>query len=126
MKFPSFLNFFKMPKDINEVSKILLYADDKILLLQKPNKKWQLPGGHLKEGETPERGLRREVKEETGITDFKAKLVKTFNANYLYSAQVTDTQVKISSEHISYKWLPVSEAKKLILTKDTQEYLRYA
>ena len=126
MKLPSFLKFFSMPKDINEVSKILLYADNKILLLQKPNKRWQLPGGHLKEGESPEQGLRREVKEETGLTDYKAKLVKTFNKNYLYSSKVENTKIKLSSEHISYKWLTPLEASKLNLTNDTEEYLRYA
>ena len=126
MKFPSFSKFFKMSKDIDEVSKILFYTEDKILLLQKPSKKWQLPGGHLKEGETPEKGLRREVKEETGITDFKPKLLKTFNKNYLHTAQIETAHIKISSEHIDYKWLSVSDAKKLPLTKDTEMYLRYA
>ena len=126
MKFPSFSKFFKMSKDIDEVSKILFYTEDKILLLQKPSKKWQLPGGHLKEDETPEKGLRREVKEETGITDFKPKLLKTFNKNYLYTAQIETAHIKISSEHIDYKWLSVSDAKKLPLTKDTEMYLRYA
>ena len=47
--------------------------DDKLLLQRKAagrvgEGKWNGPGGKIKPGETPEQGVIREVKEETGLT----------------------------------------------------------
>ena len=47
------------------------YASDQTLLILKKNPKWQrgrfnLPGGKIEEGETPEEAATRELKEETG------------------------------------------------------------
>ena len=42
--------------------------DDKLLLIHhKKLNKWLPVGGHLKPNETPDEGLRREVKEEVGL-----------------------------------------------------------
>jgi len=42
-------------------SRILLIATQK-------GRRWQLPKGHIEEGETPEQAAIREVQEETGVT----------------------------------------------------------
>jgi 8-oxo-dGTP pyrophosphatase MutT (NUDIX family) len=42
-------------------SRILLIATQK-------GRRWQLPKGHIEEGETPEQAAIREVREETGVT----------------------------------------------------------
>jgi 8-oxo-dGTP pyrophosphatase MutT (NUDIX family) len=57
------------------VRAILLTPDGEVLLLRirPPNGGdpfWITPGGGLEEGETPERGLHRELMEEFGLTDF--------------------------------------------------------
>ena len=41
----------------------------KILLLQLPDNRWQLPGGKLKHNEQWEDGLKRELLEEISLTD---------------------------------------------------------
>jgi 8-oxo-dGTP pyrophosphatase MutT (NUDIX family) len=47
----------------------LVVRDGAILLIStQEGKRWQLPKGHIEEGETAEQAAVREVKEETGIT----------------------------------------------------------
>jgi 8-oxo-dGTP pyrophosphatase MutT (NUDIX family) len=40
----------------------------RLLLTHVPGRGYDLPGGHLERGETPERACRREIAEETGLT----------------------------------------------------------
>lgn len=54
------------------VTAALLKQDNKILIAQRPSSgrfanKWELPGGKIDPGETPEECLRRELVEELGI-----------------------------------------------------------
>jgi len=58
----------------NEKGEILLYLRDNIPTIPFPNH-WDLFGGHIEEGETPERALVREVKEEL---DYDLKNYKFF------------------------------------------------
>ena len=51
----------------------LVRSDGRLLLAQRPNGKpmaglWELPGGKVEAGETPQLALVRELKEELGIT----------------------------------------------------------
>jgi 8-oxo-dGTP diphosphatase len=48
---------------INSKNHILLILRDDDPTIPYPNM-WDLPGGHLEEGETPEQAIRREMKEE--------------------------------------------------------------
>lgn len=51
--------------------KAYIINGDNLLLTKVANRGWDLPGGHIEKGETPEEAIKREVKEETGglITD---------------------------------------------------------
>jgi 8-oxo-dGTP diphosphatase len=58
------------------VTAVKVYAvQDGSLLLTKVGRGWDLPGGHIEGGETPEVALRREIMEETGATVDSIKLI---------------------------------------------------
>jgi len=47
----------------------LVVLGSRILLIStQAGRRWQLPKGHIEEGETPEQAAVREVREETGVT----------------------------------------------------------
>jgi 8-oxo-dGTP diphosphatase len=58
---------------------------------------WEIPGGHIEAGESPDKAAEREVMEETGATRFKIECVATYSVEKegrmdfgrLYFAEVT-------------------------------------
>jgi mutator protein MutT len=93
---------------------IILNRQSQILILRRPEGVWQFAGGRLEEGERWDEGLRREVKEETGITDLEivsVLMVDNFEwqSQQLYSAyflcRTSATSVQLSPEHVEYRWL---------------------
>ena len=68
-----------------------LFRDKKILLGKRPLSKnafpglWELPGGHVEEGETPEKALEREFLEELGI---KVQVLREIHSFSYFSAGV--------------------------------------
>lgn len=68
-------------------TKILMINHKNQILMGYYKKTYQFIGGHLKEGETLEQCLQREIKEETGITIDTSKfkpfyVIRYFNKNY--------------------------------------------
>ena len=101
---------------------------------------WDLPKGHIEKGEKPEDTVKREVEEETGLQDIELleefqKTIKYFfkweNKNILkfvtfYLAETRTKEIKISGEHVGYKWLPYPEALEQLTFKDAREVLKKA
>lgn len=108
----------------------------KYLLLHYKSGHWDFPKGHIEKGETEEMTLRREVKEETGITDLKIIPKFREEIHYFYKAKGEEREkrkksgtktniikkvifylaetkakeVKISHEHQGHEWLGYNEA----------------
>ena len=77
------------PPDTKKIAKVVITNDqgEVLLLLRQPGEKyagrWDLPGGHLIQGETWISGGKREVKEETNLdVDNLQFVVGTENSKY--------------------------------------------
>ena len=102
---------------------------------------WTPPKGHLDEGEIELETAIRETKEESGldidldykIIDLNYKIELNYLVNgkqkcvYYWIAQLEhlkDPQVKLSDEHIDFKWLELEKAVELVKFNDMQVALK--
>lgn len=101
---------------------------------------WGFPKGHIEKREKEIETIKREIKEETGIEDinfvenfketekyffkFKRKNILKFVTYYLVETKTK--KVKLSFEHIGYKWLPYKEALEQLTFQNTKEILKKA
>ena len=93
--------------------KACIHRNNKVLLL-KNEKGWDLPGGHLKEGEPPVDGLKREIYEETGLNIADIEMVNSpVGKKRFYCATFLNDDVHISNEHHEFKFFDISEIENL-------------
>ena len=106
----------------------------KFLLLQEDDGKWELPGGGLDWGEWPQEGLRREIKEETGIEvtwidDRPAYFFTSTNnvnnwiSNVLYEATVKDLEFIPSKECVAVRFFSPDEARQELLCHNVKTFI---
>jgi len=98
---------------------------------------WDFPKGHIEKGEEDREAATREIKEETGLGDlkyiegfkemikyfFSFKGEKIFKTVVFYLAETKTKKVKISPEHIGYKWLNFNKALEQLTFKNAKEIL---
>ena len=110
------------------------------LLLQYEKGYLDFPRGLAEVGEKEEETARREIREETGITDLsfipgfkekirwfyrKGKELVVKEAVY-FLAQTKQKEVKVSWEHKGYEWLTFEEASQKLKFETSLEVLRKA
>ena len=124
-------------KEGNKIYYLLLHYPSNA---KAPREYWDFPKGHIEKGEKLEDTVKREVKEETGLEDIKfiegfKETIKYFfkweGKNILkfvtyYLIETKTKKVKISWEHIGYKWLPCEEAIAKLTFKNAKEILEEA
>ena len=85
-----------------------------LLLVKLPDNRWQLPGGKVKHNEPWQEALKREIAEETLITDIKVHQPlyidnwHTTTHNYYRAYFLCTTlqrEVTLSESHIAYEWI---------------------
>ena len=101
---------------------------NKILLLQRSKddpigaNTWEGAGGNLEFGEKPDDAIKREIREETGITEITIKNVAYVtlvdsDTPYLIIAYICESQtetVTVSHEHQTFMWANKEECKTML------------
>lgn len=118
-----------MPKEEKSCGAVVFREEDGkqlYLVLHYSEGHWDLPKGHVEAGETEEETARREILEETGITQlefmpgFREEIryrVRTEGKEagktvVFFLARTDEWKIRLSSEHLSFDWLPFSQASK--------------
>lgn len=117
------------------MSTAVIKKGNKYLLLKRSRRnkmyfnQWQFPEGGVKFGEPPEKALRRELMEETGLRLKKAKLLGTVSSNIEYFHKriwhfirlvyrvEASGKIELSPQHSEHKWVTGREMKRLRLLK---------
>ena len=110
------------------------------LVLKYPSGHWDFVKGNIEEGEEEEETAKRELFEETGINNMNIK--RGFNQkveyNYYkknnkvhkivsyYLAETEQKEVKLSFEHLDYKWVNYDNLMKLITFDNSKDILKKA
>lgn len=110
------------------------------LLLHHTSGHWEFPKGNFEFGEHGFETARREIYEETGITDiefikdFESKIEYYFKRSdklvhkrvIFYMARTNTRKVILSSEHDAYAWKEYSEAINQLTYKNAKDLLKKA
>lgn len=124
----------------------ILISDDfhtshySVLLLHYRSGHWDFPKGNIETNETEMQAATRELREETDITKFrlmpnfrttlsykytkKSKLIS--KQVILFLASTTVKKVKISNEHIGYKWTESDSSVDQLTYSNAKNALLYA
>lgn len=118
---------------------ILISKNGKILTIRRtktaPSRPlhWDLPGGDIDFGEDAQKGMLREIKEETGLKVKNLKVIdvisalndrKYFWVTICYVAQATSQKVKLSYEHDYFKWIAPKEFQKLKASPRNKKFVK--
>jgi 8-oxo-dGTP diphosphatase len=99
---------------------------------------WELPSGKKEIGESTEKALAREIKEETGIIFESSVPFSVFDyqiekeneirdtIQIYFLLEVNDSSVHLSSEHRNSAWISEDEIDRYDITESTKKVIREA
>lgn len=142
-------SYTKSKPKIEKSCGVIVFRDSEkgreFLLLKYPEGHWDLPKGHVEEGETEEATAKREFIEETGIEEltilngFRDYLTYTFYANFpnlkgwirktvvfFVGRTIPSAKTELSHEHNDFVWLSESEVLEKITYDNAREILARA
>ncbi len=121
--------------------KAAIYHYGKILIVRRSSEArgdygtWELPGGRLEFGESPEDALHRELREEVGMDVSVIKLISTWTflkdedtqlvgITYLCYPLEEEQEVTLSHEHTDFDWLTDNGTKDYDFSVGVEEEIR--
>jgi len=116
--------------------------ENKFLLLEYKykNKFWDFPKGNVEKNEEEKETVKREIEEETGIKTiifipefrerisyiYKREGKTVFKEVIFYLIETKEKKIKLSEEHIGYKWLKYEDALKTLTYPAAKNILKKA
>ena len=130
-----------MPREISAGVILFRRAPERhYLLLHYGSGHWDFPKGHIETGEDAEQAARRELKEETGISEvcfvdgykqslryfFRQKGIGIFKIVIYFLAETDQSEISLSHEHIDFDWLSYEAAMERLTFKNSRDLLAKA
>lgn len=101
----------------------IVVRDDTVVLLRNRRDEWELPGGKLEVGESPERCVAREIDEELGLDVSPTSLVDSWVYDIAAGTHVlvltygcverSTRAAVLSDEHTRFEWIPLGDVARL-------------
>jgi 8-oxo-dGTP diphosphatase len=97
------------------VAAAVVWRDGRLLLTQRPaggplGLQWELPGGKIEEGETPEHALVREVREELGVQATPLEVLAVDTHDYPHGLEVELVFVRCTFDRYDFSASPAVHA----------------
>jgi bis(5'-nucleosidyl)-tetraphosphatase len=130
-----------MPREISAGVILFRRAPEPLyVLLHYGSGHWDFPKGHIETGEDAQQTAKRELKEETGISEacfvggykqtlryfFRQKGIGIFKTVIYFLAETDQSEISLSHEHIGFDWLPYDLAMARLTFKNSQDLLAKA
>jgi 8-oxo-dGTP pyrophosphatase MutT (NUDIX family) len=116
--------------------KAVLVDDGRACLLLNERDQWELPGGRLERGESPEECLLREVREEVGLEAILERIIDARAFEPMPGKEVfvlvyrcrlaAPGAVVLSAEHRQAGWFSLAEMESLVLPEGYRASLQRA
>lgn len=115
----------------------IIFINDKIVLLKNEREEWELPGGRIEIGESPEDCVIREIQEELGINCQVDRIIDSWMYNvvekYVFittylckKISIAPNIITISSEHKEVRLFTPSEIDDLPMPQGYKNSIRKA
>lgn len=115
-------------------------GDLQYLILQYGAGHWDLVKGHGERGESERETVLRELEEETGITRavfipgfrevihyfFQRRGRTVYKEVVYYLVETPEEEVRLSDEHVAYRWLPYAGAMEAITFANSKQMVKQA
>jgi 8-oxo-dGTP diphosphatase len=108
------------PRHSVSVAAVITDDDDRVLLIQRAdNGNWESPGGILELNETIEDGLRREVREETGLHVESQQLTGVYKnltrgvVALVFRCKITGGELATTDEAVAFHWASKADVSAL-------------
>lgn len=117
------------PKHIVTAAAVVLNKENKILLLKGIKRGWEIPGGHVENGESLAAAAIRETKEETGIDIEIIRFCGIFQnvqssvCNTLFLGKAVGGEFRTSDESLEIGYFSLEEAFKKITWLNFKEQI---
>jgi 8-oxo-dGTP diphosphatase len=108
------------PRHSISVAGVILDQGRALLIRRRDNRHWEPPGGVLELGETIPDGVRREVREETGLTVDPVALTGVYKnmtrgiVALVFRCRVTSGQLTTNDETSGFLWATPDEVRDLV------------